>query len=804
MSIAQFWASRALFAVVVSAAGCGPHMRTVLGSEPPAPPPNAPAASNAPASQSPAPGAATPWTAAPGVAEPPPLSITPFFPGPANDALQAGDYLEAKSQFELLRGATQVPARATRLAILVAHCASALGDEQAAAMGFAEAADNTPLLHDYLRYRAAVAYQAAGDFTNARLQAERVAKGARQYDNAVLLIGGMLHAQGQWEASAAHHAAYLKSGKARVLETRMRLAEALENSGKGFPEAHQVYRYVAVHGPLTQWAKTARSKQITLTRRFPKKKRAAINQLTGPENLTQGLAYFRAHRNPLAARAFKQALSTNDLDPDQTCIAAFHRAESWWKQRNRTRSAPLFDTASDLCAKTKNVDLQVKSAYQAGRSLDRLEKEQESISRFERVEREHPTHSYADDARLRISEAHEEMGQLDQADAVLASIPAAYPKGDIFGLALWRLAFRAFKRGDYARTITLLEQRVSLIPIEKNWKFEGQAEYWLGRAHAQLGKNAEAMSYYERTARTYPLTYYALLALNRLREADTTRFDALLAELQEPSRTVPPPLAAAAVPLAGDPDFERGIELLRLGLGTDAARELAKAGLAAPRGKREVTDPRKQEKLWLMAYLFDAAGRYPKSHWPTRWHILDYRRHWPAGAWKERWRIAYPRAYWDLLDRYAKERGHPTELQIAFVREESAFNPNLESWANAIGLTQMIFPTARQYGRGTGIRISRANLRDPEKNVIIGSLFLKSLLERFGGQVAVAVPAYNAGPARMKKWWSEMGDVPQDVFAESIFGDQPRGYAKRVIGSYFAYSYLESGAVPDIPLTLTK
>jgi soluble lytic murein transglycosylase len=186
----------------------------------------------------------------------------------------------------------------------------------------------------------------------------------------------------------------------------------------------------------------------------------------------------------------------------------------------------------------------------------------------------------------------------------------------------------------------------------------------------------------------------------------------------------------------------------------------------------------------------------------TRWHVLDYRRHWPIGAWRQRWDIAYPRAFWDLLDRYAKKRGHPTELQIAFVREESAFNPGLESWANAIGLTQMIFPTARQYGRGTGIRITRANLRDPEKNVIIGSRFLEALLKRYNNQVALAVPAYNAGPARLDRWRRDIGEAPQDVFAEALFGDQAREYAKRVIGTYFAYSYLETGTVPEIPLTL--
>jgi soluble lytic murein transglycosylase len=245
--------------------------------------------------------------------------------------------------------------------------------------------------------------------------------------------------------------------------------------------------------------------------------------------------------------------------------------------------------------------------------------------------------------------------------------------------------------------------------------------------------------------------------------------------------------------------FQRALEFLRLGLGREAEAELRRLGLAAPGGKERVDDPDQQDKLWAMAFLYHGAGRYGPSHWVTRWHILDFKRKWPTGPHRKRWEIAYPRAWWNLLDRHARQHGFPTELIISFVREESAFDPLRESFANAIGLTQMIAPTAKRFARGTGISVSRETLRDPVKNVTIGSRFLAFLVDKFEKRVALVVPSYNAGEGATLRWLRERGDWPMDEFAEEIPYDETRNYSKRVLSSYFAYSYLKDGSIPEMP-----
>jgi soluble lytic murein transglycosylase len=238
---------------------------------------------------------------------------------------------------------------------------------------------------------------------------------------------------------------------------------------------------------------------------------------------------------------------------------------------------------------------------------------------------------------------------------------------------------------------------------------------------------------------------------------------------------------------------------MRLGLGETAEAELRKSGLGVPKDKKRVDDADRIEKLWAIVYLFDKAGRYQSSHWPTRWHILDYRKEWPVGANRARWLIGYPRAYEDLLREHATTNKVPYALQTSIVREESAFDPLLESYANAIGLTQMIAPTAERFAKGTGIKVSRETLRDPVDNVTIGSRFLGFLNDHWKGFTLFVPPSYNGGEGYVRRNLKKKGTLAADEFIEAIVDDQIRNYTKRVTGTFFTYSWLYEQKVPEMP-----
>jgi soluble lytic murein transglycosylase len=137
------------------------------------------------------------------------------------------------------------------------------------------------------------------------------------------------------------------------------------------------------------------------------------------------------------------------------------------------------------------------------------------------------------------------------------------------------------------------------------------------------------------------------------------------------------------------------------------------------------------------------------------------------------------------------------------MREESAFSPRIESFANAIGLTQMLVKTAKRFANGS--TVTREVLLDPSKNVELGSRFLGFLWKHFNSAPPLTIAGYNAGEAAVERWLNERGTLAMDEFMETIPYDETRNYTKRVLASFFAYSWLYGEApVPTVPLALGR
>ena len=100
---------------------------------------------------------------------------------------------------------------------------------------------------------------------------------------------------------------------------------------------------------------------------------------------------------------------------------------------------------------------------------------------------------------------------------------------------------------------------------------------------------------------------------------------------------------------------------------------------------------------------------------------------------------AVPLPFASLVAAAAAEHGLPEALLHAVIRAESNYDPNAVSAKGAIGLMQLMPATALELGV--------ANARDPAANIRGGARYLKRLMEMFGDDLALALAAYNAGPA---------------------------------------------------------
>ncbi len=707
------------------------------------------------------------------------------------------DYAAAAKAWTRARAATKDVDRLARIDLMLGLCAERLGDAPRAVQHYTAANAKLPLLADYIGYRLARALWLDKKVAEAMTLAQKIARDSIVGADAEQLIGELLRGKPDWPAVVAHYTDYLArrpKGPFRS-EARFNLADAIEKTKGDQAQAIKLYRSITVDDPLSSWTVKAKARLTEL--KVPE-------TYTAAEHIARGMELFDAMRNPESEAAFDAALADPKISPADQCIAAYHRAQSRFKARDRKGAAPMFDTSASACAGV-NMDLQVKSVYQAGRSYAFIGDHKTAIERYRTTQTLDPNHSYADDGLLREAEEWTSLNDGKKVDETLSSLPQRFPKGDNVAEAMWRIGWRAWKDQRIDDAIKWWQEQIRLVPRDDNYFAEGQAQYWLARAFLAKSDLPKAVALWQEAVRMYPAGYYALMSLNRLRENSPKDYEKLVAEISsDPAGFDAKAPAFTFKPRVewGAPGFLRAMELLRLGLGTAAESELKKLGLTAPDGKKRVDDPDQVDKLWAMTFLYDRAGRYPTSLWPTRWHILDYKKSWPVGANKARWLIAYPRGYWAILTKHAAINNVPIAMQIGIVREESGFNPLTESYANAIGLTQMIPPTAKDWAKGTGIDPTRESLRDPEKNVTIGSRFLGSLFKQWKNFTLLVPPSYNAGPGAVKRWLRLRGTWAADEFIEAIVDDQARNYSKRVLGSFFTYTWLYEGKVPEMPNTI--
>lgn len=94
-----------------------------------------------------------------------------------------------------------------------------------------------------------------------------------------------------------------------------------------------------------------------------------------------------------------------------------------------------------------------------------------------------------------------------------------------------------------------------------------------------------------------------------------------------------------------------------------------------------------------------------------------------------------------LIQKASNENALTPDLLRAIIRRESSFQPCAVSHSGAMGLMQLMPGTAFELG------VNRPF--DAEQNIDAGSKFLRSLLDRYGGDLSLALGAYNAGPARV-------------------------------------------------------
>lgn len=119
---------------------------------------------------------------------------------------------------------------------------------------------------------------------------------------------------------------------------------------------------------------------------------------------------------------------------------------------------------------------------------------------------------------------------------------------------------------------------------------------------------------------------------------------------------------------------------------------------------------------------------------------------------------------------HAVNEGIPPALGFQLVKIESGFTNSATSYASAIGLTQLMLPTARSYEP----TVSGADLMNPDVNLRIGFRYLKDLLRQYDNDLALALEAYNKGPTLVNAQMQSGLEV-RGRYSRAVMGGMKRG-----------------------------
>lgn len=238
-----------------------------------------------------------------------------------------------------------------------------------------------------------------------------------------------------------------------------------------------------------------------------------------------------------------------------------------------------------------------------------------------------------------------------------------------------------------------------------------------------------------------------------------------------------PPLAPSLLPAdklaeaENDPSIQRALALLRLDLRTEGVREW----IWALRGRDE------QFRL-AAAHLALRHGLYDRAI--NTAELANPREHFG---------LRFLTPYRDLIEPEVRTQGLDLSWIYGLMRQESRFAAPARSSAGAQGLMQVMPATGKWVASKIGLRSYHPRqLTDPHTNVLLGTSYMRLILDDLERHPVLASAAYNAGPSRAQRW-RDQKTLEGAIYIETIPFDETRDYVKKVMANTTIYAAMLEG-----------
>jgi soluble lytic murein transglycosylase-like protein len=532
-------------------------------------------------------------------------------------------------------------------------------------------------------------------------------------------------------------------------------------SAEGDQQArHEAARRLLVSSPMTTW-------RLNITDLF-RDDRGRIDSwegvLTAEEVMQRSEAWMAAGR-PLHAQRSLETVASGDRDTRWEVLMAQalteqgKGAEAYRRLRPvRARNAEelaLLEWQRAVAAADQAVARRGRANLPASERNKLLQASQRHLRRVVELGASTPV---SIKAVREIYSAIAEQGRFDESMKLLGLLRQLDPHDRTGAAFLWERGWQEFQRRNYTGAIGYFTHLEQLYPDDRE---SHRGRYWKARALEGLGDSRRAQQAFRAVVQT----------------ADTADFyvrqAALRLDGEQPVHT--PGSLAPRWP--EDPRLERVLLLADLGLTPLARQELdlltqwdvgaGSRDLVALRGILTVREGKPRQGVIALRAAFPALGGPYQSTVPQP--VLE---------------AYYPLPHAEVIRHHADAAGLPVSLVAGIIRQESAFDSRAESWAGARGLMQLMPATAREMAGKLGEAYSPARLFNPDFSIQLGSHYFRYVLDRFDGNVELALAGYNGGPNRIRRLWIEAGRPEArdlDLFVETLVIRESQDYVKRIL-----------------------
>lgn len=362
-------------------------------------------------------------------------------------------------------------------------------------------------------------------------------------------------------------------------------------------------------------------------------------------------------------------------------------------------------------------------------------------------------------------------------------------KGYRYNESRWYVVWMDFLMGHYLEAAIGFETLQD--DIDKNKvKFSAeQVRYWRARSYYELKNYEKALSIFGEMSGNKFLTYYGLLSTEyelKIKSKKPKLYKSFMAQKKAEEKNSSAKKLSFKIwepQFTGDNlvHYQRYRVFKILSLLDWAKLELDQVKVSS----------KNREKLYWKLSAYKDIKSVSKSSIMAQLGFANEREEYGIEGSKDLWETAYPMPYLRSIKKSTSTFNVLPEFVYSIMKAESRYDPSVTSPVGAMGLLQIMPFTGVHLSKLVGeASFNSTNLYKPEYNILLGTRYLKRLLDKFDNSWPLAAASYNGGPHRVSMWLYTFGNLKMDEFIEHIAFRETRKYTKKVMRYMAIYNQL--------------